>query len=163
MGSCLVHLPAGEAVAPSLGRRHQTGDEAFPAGIDPVGEATRIPGARRRLLQMAIELAAQPVEGGDGQLGLAVMRAAGDGVAQQVHQRLATIPDPVAEHDVIVGADEQRGDLTHRMPSCRSIHSISVDLRAQMTLPMRKTGMRTLASDRKSTRLNSSHVKISYA
>src|SRR5690606_12472306 len=147
MGSYLVHLPAGEAVAPSLGGRRQTGDEAFPAGIDPVGQTTRIPRARCRLLQMAIELAAQPVEGGDGQLGLAVMWTAGDGVAQQVHQRLATLPDPVAEHDVIVGADEQRGDIAHRRPSCRSIHSISVDLRAQITLPMRKTGMRTLASE----------------
>lgn len=62
-----------------------------------------------------------------------------------MHQRVAALPEAVSDDDVIVGR-KRDAEVAHRAASCCSIQPISFDFRAQITLPMRNVGIRTLAS-----------------
>ena len=94
---------------------------------------------------MAIHLGAEAVHRGDGLPRNAADLAVGRGNQQKAHRGLAGLAQALAKRDVIPGQEPVQG-IHHRAASCCSIQSRSLDFRAQITLPIRKVGIRTLAS-----------------
>src|SRR5207302_10147291 len=69
--------------------------------------------------------------------------------------------DVAGEHSVIFAGADERVELTHK-PTDRMIFARGA-LKAALWARGKPPGLYDMLADRKSTRLNSSHVKISYA
>jgi hypothetical protein len=74
-----------------------------------------------------------------------MMDRVGDRFHDQIQHLGSAVTDRIAIADVVIGRDEEGRD-SHCAPSWISIQSRSLDFRAQITLPILKVGIRTLAS-----------------